>query len=59
MKSYLKDSQNLLQVCNNLIINSSSVYLYSMDFEYLYSNIDKNVAIDLIINIIKKMAIYT
>jgi hypothetical protein len=43
MKSYLKDSQNLLQVFNNFIINRRSVYLYSIDFDSLYTNIDKNV----------------
>jgi hypothetical protein len=44
--SYLKDSQHLLQKCENLFINNRNVYLYSMDFESLYTNIDKNDAIN-------------
>jgi hypothetical protein len=39
--SYLKDSQHLLQKCNNLEIENDRVFLYSMDFESLYTNIDK------------------
>jgi hypothetical protein len=39
--SYLKDSQHLLQKCNELKIEYTNIYLYSMDFESLYTNIDK------------------
>ncbi len=46
--SYLKDSQHLLQKCNNIIFNTNEVFLYSMDFESLYTNIDKLDACDLI-----------
>ena len=46
--SYLKDSQHLLQKCNNIIFNTNDVFLYSMDFESLYTNIDKLDACDLI-----------
>ena len=39
--TYLKDSQHLLQMCNKLEITSNNVFLYSMDFESLYTNLDK------------------
>ena len=43
--SYIQDSQNLLQKCENLLIPDDS-YLFSCDFESLYSNIDLNLALD-------------
>jgi hypothetical protein len=46
--SYLKDSQHLLQKCNKIIFNNDKVFLYSMDFESLYTNIDKLDACNLI-----------
>ena len=42
--SYLKDSQHLLQCCNNLVLDKS-YKKYSLDFESLYTNIDTEKAI--------------
>ena len=46
--TYLKDSQHLLQKCVDLKIDSTNVFLYSMDFESLYTNIQKNYAVTII-----------
>ena len=46
--SILKDSQNLLQICNNFSFNSKEVFLYSCDFESLYTNIRPSSACNLI-----------
>lgn len=46
-ESYIKDSQNLLQNCNGLQVEDS-YYLYSCDFESLYTNINSEEAILLI-----------
>ena len=51
--SYLKDTQELLQICENLSISSSEVFLYSCDFESLYTNINKDHAITLITDYVK------
>ena len=48
MPSYIKDSQHLLQKLHNANLTQDSVYLYTMDFESLYTNIDKSDAINLI-----------
>ena len=39
--SFLKDSQHLLQKCDKLVISNPTIYMYSMDFESLYTNLDK------------------
>ena len=52
MKSFLLDSQNLLQKCNNLTIPSDSV-LISADFESLYTNIDHVHATEVITEFMK------
>jgi predicted GIY-YIG superfamily endonuclease len=45
-ESYIKDSQNLLQILENLKIDSINNYhLYSADFSSLYTEIDSNDAI--------------
>ena len=46
-ESFIKDSQNLLQICQNIEINKNSK-LYSCDFESLYTNINSEDAIQLI-----------
>ena len=46
-ESYIKDSQNLIQHCNNLEIGKIS-HKYSCDFESLYTNIITSDAIDTI-----------
>ena len=52
--TYLKDSQHLLQKCNDLIIDSTNVFLYSMDFESLYTNIQKEYAVTMITEFINQ-----
>ena len=55
----LKDSQNLIQKCNssfNSLFNSK-IFLYSCDFESLYTNIKPNHATDLICEFISKYLI--
>jgi hypothetical protein len=42
--SYIKDSQNLLQICKNLKVNNQA-HLYSCDFATLYTNIELHDAI--------------
>ena len=45
-ESYIKDSQNLLQILENLKIdNCNNYHLYSADFSSLYTEIDSNDAI--------------
>ena len=51
--SFLKDSQNLIQLTCNLKYNSHSK-LYTADFESLYQNIPLDEAIIIISDIIKK-----
>ena len=41
-ESYLRDSQNLMQKCKYLRFVDNKLFLYSMDFESLYTNMDKN-----------------
>lgn len=53
MESYIKDSQNLIQKCENLKIESSDIFIYSCDFESLYTNIDQNECLNLISDFIK------
>ena len=50
--SYLKDSQQLLQEAENLVIPPSSK-LYSCDFDSLYTNINLNDALNLISDFIR------
>ena len=52
--TYLKDSQHLLQKCNDLKFYSADVFLYSMDFESLYTNFQKNYAINIITEFINQ-----
>ena len=40
-KTYLKDSQHLIQKCEDLNFNDSNLFLYTMDFESLYTNLNK------------------
>ena len=51
--SYIKDSQQLLQKCEYLRINYKKVYIYSCDFDSLYTNIQKNDAVNRITDYIK------
>lgn len=53
-ETYIKDSQNLIQKLDNLNFPHENIFLYSMDFESLYTNIDKNVAIDIITDYVKQ-----
>jgi hypothetical protein len=46
----LKDSQQLLQKCENIKLKHKHVYIYSCDFESLYTNIRKEDAINIITN---------
>ena len=48
MNSYIKDSQHLIQKCENLKLESKEIFLYSCDFESLYTNIDQNECLNLI-----------
>ena len=52
-ETFIKDSQHLLQKCNKLVIENSEVYLYSMDFESLYTNIIKSIAVNYITDFLK------
>ncbi len=47
--SFLQDSQHLLQICDKIILENNEYYIYSCDFESLYTNIDLKLAMDLII----------
>ena len=53
--SYIKDSQNLLQLCDDLEVDNKA-YLYSCDFATLYTNIELKDAIyytmDALVNVI-------
>ena len=51
-ESYLKDSQNLLQKCNKVEVKEN-YYIYSCDFEGLYTNINTKEAIQLITDYFK------
>jgi len=48
-ESFLQDSQHLLQICDKIVLDDSEYYIYSCDFESLYTNIDLKLAMDLII----------
>ncbi len=52
--TYLKDSQHLLQKCVDLTIDSTNVFFYSMDFESLYTNIQKNYGVTIITEFISQ-----
>ncbi len=52
MESFLLDSQNLLQKCNNLFLPPDATLIVA-DFEALYTNIDHNHAIVLISDFMK------
>jgi hypothetical protein len=47
MSSFIQDSKNLIQKTQNLEVNEDKK-LYSCDFESLYTNIDHNLAIELL-----------
>ena len=47
-ETYIKDSQHLLQKCEKLIIKNQNVFLYSMDFKALYTNVNKLHTVQLI-----------
>ena len=51
--SYIKDSQNLIQKCSNIVF-PSDCKLYSCDFESLYTNIDLNHALNVISEFMSK-----
>ena len=51
--TFLKDSQQLLQLIENKRFNCKEVFLYSCDFESLYTNINKDDAIPLITEYVK------
>jgi predicted GIY-YIG superfamily endonuclease len=53
-KSFLRDSQNLLQKCEHLKAPKDAK-LYSCDFSSLYTNIDSNKCIDLITSYTSKL----
>lgn len=53
MESYIKDSQNLIQKANNLILNNENNILYSCDFESLYTNINHDDCLNLICDFLK------
>lgn len=50
--SYIKDSQDLINKTSNIHFNSS-IYLYSIDFEALYMNIDTNRCLNYICEYVK------
>lgn len=50
--SYLKDSQDLMIKTKNLVLPNTKVYLYSIDFESLYTNIDTEKLLSKITNFI-------
>ena len=52
MKSFILDSQNLMQKCKNLTLPKDCV-LISADFESLYTNIDHKHAIEIISDFMK------
>lgn len=54
----LKDSQELLQVCENDSFDSKDIHLYSCDFESLYTNIKPGHASSLICDFIKDHKIF-
>ena len=49
-ESFLQDSQHLLQICEKIDLEAGDYYLYSCDFESLYTNIDLSLAMDLILD---------
>ena len=51
--SYIKDSQNLLQLCDDLEVDNKA-YLYSCDFATLYTNIELK---DAIVNVCSYLSI--
>jgi hypothetical protein len=53
MDSYLQDSQQLLQDCQNFNSKQNKLHLYSCDFESLYTNIRKVDALNLICDYVK------
>jgi hypothetical protein len=50
---YIKDSQNLIQITKNLVFKNKC-YLYSADFESLYTNIPFNDAITIVCDFVKQ-----
>ena len=54
----LKDSQEFLQICKNKKFNSEKIFLYSCDFESLYTNIEPNHAINIICDFLKDSSIF-
>lgn len=54
-ETYLQDSQHLLQLLEKIDFKKyKSIYLYSCDFESLYTNINKELAIDLVSDFVKE-----
>ena len=51
IETILKDSQNLIQLCNTSF-STSNMFLYSCDFDSLYTNIKHSHALDLLTNFI-------
>ena len=51
--SYIKDSQNLIQLCQNIRF-SKKPFIYSLDFSNLYTNIDPNHAIPILTEFVSK-----
>lgn len=49
--SYLKDSQHLLQILDKIDFSqyTKNIYMYSCDFESLYSNIDLDLALNILL----------
>ena len=52
--TFLKDSQQLLQIYNNYHSSNKTNYIYSADFESLYTNIPLDEAISIISDFISK-----
>ena len=53
IKTILKDSQNLIQICNQQL-SGPNIYLYSCDFESLYTNIKPEHASTLLTDFISE-----
>jgi hypothetical protein len=54
IETVLRDSQQLLQKCETLRLNHADIYLYSCDFESLYTNIRKEDAVNIITDFVKE-----
>jgi hypothetical protein len=54
-ETYLKDSQNLIQYCEEIELDDEDIEITTGDFESLYSNIESNKAISEICNFLKSV----